>query len=96
MQSIGRESSGSPEFVDDSFSNDPLKHELHGQLARIFSVLGIPTREELSWASDAAARLTPTPLPDCVIARPACVIVQPAWGIALPDCVIACLSGLIA
>mmetsp|Transcript_25829 Transcript_25829/g.63896 ORF Transcript_25829/g.63896 Transcript_25829/m.63896 type:complete len:691 (+) Transcript_25829:63-2135(+) len=53
MQSVGRDGTESPE---DSFSRDPLRHELHGQLARIFSVLGIPTEEELSWASQPAVR----------------------------------------
>ncbi|KAL1526498.1 hypothetical protein AB1Y20_015208 [Prymnesium parvum] len=31
-----------------------MRHERHGQLARIFKVLGIPTEQEISWASPEA------------------------------------------
>mmetsp|Transcript_56993 Transcript_56993/g.169438 ORF Transcript_56993/g.169438 Transcript_56993/m.169438 type:complete len:317 (-) Transcript_56993:500-1450(-) len=53
MQSVDRAS------VDDTEEGmQALRHERHGQLAQIFRVLGIPTMNELAWASPDAAERT--------------------------------------
>ena len=69
MQSIARDSEGSDaslyggavdglgdEGDEADGASGPLRHERFGQLAQIFSVLGVPTRGELEWASEVAVR----------------------------------------